>query len=275
MALDRLDALLRRFSLSARMFHSGPLCGVHDFSLRDDLGQLHLVRGGALQVWHPDGLHATLDRPSLVFYPRPHWHRFRTDPVHGADMACAYVAFQAGSANPLAQALPAVLILPLDELDGAQAALDLLFTEAFGQQCGRQQLIDRLFEVVLILLLRRALSLGRMDPGLLAGLADPRLAKALVAIHEGPEQAWTLASLAERANMSRSHFASVFGKVLGLSPGDYLMRHRIAVAQHMLRAGRPLIQVADAVGYGSSAALSRAFSAVCGQSPRAWLQAQA
>lgn len=42
------------------------------------------------------------------------------------------------------------------------------------------------------------------------------------------------------------------------------------VAQDMLRLGGSLQQAADAVGYGSSSALSRAFSHYCGQSLREW-----
>ena len=37
---------------------------------------------------------------------------------------------------------------------------------------------------------------GRAEPGLLAGLADPRLCRALVAIHEAPGRAWSAADLA-------------------------------------------------------------------------------
>ena len=36
--MDRLAALLQRFSLSARLFHSGPLCGIVDFAPEEGLG---------------------------------------------------------------------------------------------------------------------------------------------------------------------------------------------------------------------------------------------
>lgn len=270
MSADRLQTLLQRFSLSARMFHSGPLCGVTDFAEDGGLGQLHLIRRGPVQAAHGTGTPVLVDVPSVIFYPRPLHHRFTTDAAVGADMACANVAFGAGADNPIARALPAVVVMPLAELAGAAPVLDLLFAEAFAQHCGRQRVVDRLFEVVLILILRTLMERGRVEHGLLAGLAHPQLAKALVAMHESPAQAWSLQRLADYAGMSRSHFAAVFVRTVGVTSGDYLARFRLALAQDLLRAGRPLKIVAGEVGYGSSAALSRAFSALCGQSPRAW-----
>lgn len=67
--VDRLQSLLQRFSVSAHMFHSGPLCGINDFDA-NGFGQLHLVRRGPLQVLH-DGGDRTITEPTLLFYPRP------------------------------------------------------------------------------------------------------------------------------------------------------------------------------------------------------------
>ena len=185
-------------------------------------------------------------------------------------MACAHVRFDEGPASPLAAALPAMVVLPLAELGGAAPVLEVLFGEAFGARCGRQAVVDRLFEVVLVLVLRELMTRGRVDAGLLAGLAQPHLAKALVAMHEAPAQDWSLAALASCAGLSRSVFAERFRDVVGMTPGDYLARWRIGLAQHWLRQGRPLKWVAGEVGYAGEAALSRAFKARCGVSVRDW-----
>ena len=52
MSVDRLQALLANFSLSARMFHAGALCGITDFSASEGTGQLHLVRSGRVVAQH-------------------------------------------------------------------------------------------------------------------------------------------------------------------------------------------------------------------------------
>ncbi len=270
MSTDRLDALLQRFSVSARIFHSGPLCGVTDHVPVGDYGQLHLIRRGRVDIHHSAKRRQRVSEPSLLFYPRPLRHRFVTDEVAGADMACANVAFNAGSTNPIAQALPDLVVMPLAEVENAAPVLDVLFREAFAQNCGRRHIVNRLFEVVLILILRTLLNRAEIDHGLLAGLSHPKLAKALNAVHESPGKAWSLDQLAALANMSRSHFATTFHDVVGSTPGDYLTRYRIALAQDMLRRGEPVKTIADRIGYGSTAALSRAFSAVSGKSPREW-----
>lgn len=272
MSKDRLDALLQRFSVTARMFHSGPLCGVTDFYEHEDFGQLHVVKRGDVVVdYGGSRKRERIATPSVLFYPRPLRHRFITDRDFGADMACANVSFNMGSVNPLAQALPAVVIIALQDLE-ADAVLDTLFREAFAANCGRQHVVNRLFEVVIIMILRTLMNRALVDQGMLAGMAHLQLAKALIAMHEAPAKAWPLEKLAARAGMSRSHFAAVFHDVVGTTPADYLAKFRISIAQDLLRRGQSMQLIAAKVGYGSAAALSRTFSALCGETPRAWKQ---
>lgn len=270
-AVDRLDALLSRFSVSTRLFHAGALCGINDFAPAAGLGQLHLVRRGTLTVEHPPHPVTQVEQPSLLFYPRPHWHRFISDPQHGADMACAHVSFVQPAQHPLARALPPVVVLPLQALGTAAAVPELLFEEAFGQRCGRMAVVNRLFEVVLVQLLRVLLEQGAVQHGLLAGLADPQLARVLVAIHGAPQEQWPLARMARIAALSRSQFAARFRAVLGQTPGEYLLGWRLGVVRDALAQGRTLEQIAPQVGYGSAAALSRAIRQGGGDA-RAWRQ---
>jgi transcriptional regulator GlxA family with amidase domain len=164
--------------------------------------------------------------------------------------------------------------MPLRQLRGSEAVLELLFAEALAQHCGRQAMLDRLFEVVLIQVLRQLMEQGQTQVGMLAGLAHPQLRKAIVAMHEEPQKEWGLEDLAARATMSRSAFASGFRNAVGVTPGAYLQRWRVGLAQKALLQGKSLKLIALDVGYGSEAALSRAFKAVDGKSPREWRSAQ-
>ena len=266
---DRLAALMAHFPMAARVFNAGPLCGINTVGDDGQHGQLHLVREGAVEVQHGrESLH--IDRPSLLLYPRPLAHRFVTDPVRGADMVCAHLVLEGGAGNPIASALPPVVCLPLDQLGGAAPIVAVLFEEAFEQRCGRVALVERLLEVLMIQILRHLMESGAVRGGLLSGLSHPRLRNALVAMHEAPAKEWTLDGLAQVAGMSRSVFAGNFRDAVGTTPGQYLQGWRIGLAQQALRLGRPLKVVAGDVGYGSEAALSRAFKAHTGQSPREW-----
>ena len=273
MALDRLDALLQRFALQARVFHTGTLCGTNDFDGGRGVGYLHLLRRGPLTIHNPGKRAVEVREPSIVFYPAGMDHRFVTDDARGAQLACASVAFGGGAANPVVQSLPPFFVVPIAALATLGPSLELLFAEAFAGGCGRQAALNRLFEVVIIQVLRFAMTEGRTSTGMLAGLAHPRLAHAIVAMHERPAHPWTLEELAARAGMSRSRFADAFRDAVGLTPGSYLTGWRITVARELLRSGRPLKLVAEEVGYASGPALSRAFRATTRQSPREWKSA--
>lgn len=266
---DRLAALMTHFPMRAQVFNTGPLCGINTLQSDGAHGQLHLVRRGEVEVrYGRETLHVT--QPSLLLFPRPLTHRFITAPGCEVDMVCANLAFEGGTSNPIASALADLVCLPLDQVWGAEPVLSLLFEEAFEQRCGRVALVERLLEVVMIQVLRQLMESGEVNGGLLTGLAHPRLRNALVAMHETPAKEWTLEELAGVAGMSRSVFATTFRETVGVTPGQYLQGWRVRLTQKALRRGRPLKMIATEVGYGSEAALSRAFRAQTGLSPRGW-----
>ncbi len=266
---DRLAALMTHFPMRAQVFNTGPLCGINTLQSDGVHGQLHLVRRGEVEVrYGRETLHVT--QPSLLLFPRPLTHRFITAPGCEVDMVCANLAFEGGTSNPIASALADLVCLPLDQVWGAEPVLSLLFEEAFEQRCGRVALVERLLEVVMIQVLRQLMESGEVNGGLLSGLAHPRLRNALVAMHETPAKEWTLEELAGVAGMSRSVFATTFRETVGVTPGQYLQGWRVRLTQKALRRGRPLKMIATEVGYGSEAALSRAFRAQTGLSPREW-----
>ncbi len=270
--MDRLSLLLQRFSLSAGVFYTGQICGIHRFERDTQRGHVHLIKRGPVQL--TGGREGTLSitEPTLLFMPRPDAHRLIANDRDGADVVCASIQFGGGGRNPITDSLPALVLVPLADLPGAPALLELLYDEAFSGQCGRQAALDRLCELLLIRLLRHCLDQGLTQGGTLAGLADPRLAKALTAVHEDPVRAWELAEMAGLAGMSRARFAVHFREVTGDTPADYLASWRIMLAQGMLRAGQPLKHVALEVGYGSPSALTRAFIRKIGQPPARWLR---
>jgi len=270
--MDRLSLLLQRFSLSAGVFYTGQICGIHHFERDTQRGHVHLIKRGPVTL--TGGIEGTLTitEPTLLFLPRPDAHRLIADDRDGADVVCASIQFGAGGRNPITDSLPPMVLVPLRDLPGAQALLDLLYDEAFTEQCGRQAALDRLCELLLIRLLRHCLDRGLTQGGTLAGLADPRLAKALVAVHENATRAWELSDMAQLAGMSRARFAVHFREVIGDTPADYLATWRVTLAQGLLRAGRPLKHVALDVGYGSASAFTRAFIRKTGKAPTHWLR---
>ncbi|CAN7770121.1 AraC family transcriptional regulator [Variovorax sp. LjRoot84] len=271
---DRLSNLLQRFELSARVYHTGALCGIANFDGRDGVGHLHLVRQGPIEVTDRNGIRQVVSVPSALFYPRPLAHQLHADERAGADVVCAAIEFGLGDENPLLRGLPDLLIIVLADMPSLDSTLQLLFSEAIAQRCGHDAVVGRLTEVLVVQMLRFAIERQLVDSGLLAGLSDTRLAKALTAMHADPSRAWTLEALADSAGMSRARFAARFAEVVGIPPGEYLMQWRIGLAKALLRRGRPVKQVALEVGYGGASALGRAFSHLVGMAPTQWLEQQ-
>lgn len=270
--MDRLTALLTCFSLQAGVFYTGNICGIHDFKGDALRGHIHLIRRGPVQVIGVREEVFNIIEPTLLFLPRPDTHRLVADDSSGADVVCGTVQFGGGGRNPITDSLPGVVMIELSSLAGIEALLGLMFDEAFSNHSGRQAVLDRLCEVLMIRLLRHCIDHGLTQGGTLAGLADPRLAKVLTAIHDDPAREWDLPTMAALAGMSRARFAVRFRDITGETPADYLASWRVMTAQGLLKRGRQLKHVADDVGYGSASALTRAFVRKLGCSPTEWLK---
>src|SRR3984893_10157072 len=148
--------------------------------------------------------------------------------------------------------------------------IDSIVEEALADRPGRDLIVDHLIEVLLVEALRfRTESVDAIgQPGLLVGLADPLLARALRRLHSNVAHAWSVEELAREAGLSRSAFSERFSQEGGgVTLGD-LIDWRIAVAKAMLqRDAPPLEAVAAAIGYQSASAFSTAFRREVGSPP--------
>lgn len=263
--MDPFAALFAHVAPTARAFFAGNLCTATQFG---DVGHLHLLRAGAVILSRAGEPDLRVDQPSLLFFPRGRTHRFSGEGDWSADLVCATVDLGHAAGNPIGQGLPDFILLPLAETPGLMPVCELLVAEGFGEAGGRQSALDRLFDYLLILVIRAVVAGGGVPTGVLAGLADPRLSRALTAMHEQPGKPWTLEALADAAGMSRTRFAAHFRAVMGRTPLDYLTGWRMTLARQHLAAGKPVKQVAVAMGYDSPAAFTRSFARITGQSPR-------
>lgn len=272
--MDKLSSLVSNFSIQAGVFFAGNICGGHEFEKDELLGHLHLIRSGPVQITGIEQRTIEVNEPTLVFLPRPDKHRLIADESKGADVVCGTVQFGGGGKNPITDSLPSLIEIKISEITGIDSILDHMFIEAFSSEDGRQALLDRLCEVLIIRLLRHCIVQGVTAGGVLAGLGDAKLSKALLAIQADPAKSWDLNELAETAGMSRARFAVRFREVVGETPIEFLASWRIMLAQKMLQKGKRLKHVVDEVGYASSSALTRAFVRKLGCSPIEWLKNQ-
>ncbi len=198
----------------------------------------------------------------LIYRPRPAGMS-----TEGMTVIAAALVDFSGSLNPLVGALPDELRFCLAQEPELRGLADLIVLESIDKRCGGSTIHGRLCEVIVVLAIRKALAIGTVNAGLLAGLAHRELHPCLVAMHEDPARHWRIGDLATIAGMKRGRFIETFTTTVGQPPAGYLMDWRLALGRTHLRAGRSVKAVAAAVGFGSAEAFSRSFTRKHGYPP--------
>ncbi|MNP49013.1 Urease operon transcriptional activator [compost metagenome] len=153
--------------------------------------------------------------------------------------------------------------------------LEAMERESMTRQVGFAGILARLADVVAALIVRGWVEAGcGKATGWIQVLRDPRLSRAIYAMHQQPGVNWSVAELAKEAGTSRSVFAERFLSATGTTPAKYLteLRMRLAI-QYIGQENQAIETVALRLGYGSLAAFSRAFKRIVGQSPGALREA--
>ena len=266
----------------------------------------HLVTDGGCTMRIHTGGAFELSEGDLVLLPFTAEHQFwsgehsgfvfgpdiaRDGPVPGVNvidhggsgpmtrLVCGFIESAELLPSPLFRTLPDVIIEPTRNAAGPVAAtaqaVQAVLRDSPGP--GSPAILGRLMEVLFVEVVRRHAS--RLPPdarGILAACRDPVVSRAIASLHAEPSRHWTIEDLAADAGASRTVLGERFAKLLGAAPIEYLARLRMQLAAERLRSTRQsLIQVAEAVGYESEAAFSRAFRRIVGVSPGAWREAAA
>lgn len=150
------------------------------------------------------------------------------------------------------------------------ALVEMIQEETKSNRAARTMVLERLLELLIIEALRSVPG-TIAEPGLLRGLADARLAKALRQIHADPSASLSIQKLAAAAGMSRSTFFARFSSEVGFSPMEYVAAWRMALARDMLSADKiTMAELSRALGYQSASAFSVAFTRHVGTPPGAF-----
>lgn len=231
---------------------------------------LHIVVRGEVRVEVPGDKAVELSPGDLALLARGDAHS-----VWAADAEWVTGEFLVERlvADPLLSVLPAAIVIPGgDDQSAVPLSRDLILMEIDQPKPGSRVMVSRVLDLLFIHSLRAwAAADDHPHPGWLTAAMDPLLGPALTAIHQHPDQDWSVEELARLASLSRSAFATRFTESLGQPPGAYVQRQRLDRAAHLLVSTTESIgRIAASVGYTSEAAFSRAFTRAYGDSPRAW-----
>jgi AraC-like DNA-binding protein len=187
-------------------------------------------------------------------------------------LVCGVLGFDHVAGEKLVSQLPQIIHMQSDNgrLPGQlQPLIDLMTEEASALGAGGETVVAHLADIIVIQAIRYWVATApEAGSGWLGALKDPRIGKALAAIHARPEASWTVDSLARHAGMSRSGFSARFTEINGTSVKQYLTEWRMQLARmKIMQSPVTLADLAEELGYQSEAAFSRAYKRVMGVPP--------
>jgi AraC-like DNA-binding protein len=171
----------------------------------------------------------------------------------------------------LLNALASIVHIPAEANKGViRSLLECLREEFRNPQPGGSAIAQQLVYILLVQALRIHLQNETASGvGWLFALAEPRLRKALECIHSEPSHPWTIQDLADRAVMSRTVFAELFKKRVGMTSMQYLTHWRMLLAGDRLTiTDESVSEIAQSIGYETESAFGKAFKRVQGRTPR-------
>ncbi|QIU89240.1 AraC family transcriptional regulator [Yokenella regensburgei] len=200
-----------------------------------------------------------------------------TDATDNAVIFSGCMDFELGGMQPLVRAMPEVMLVSslLSTWPEIHPLLAAMERESLTRQVGFAGILARLADVVAALIVRGWVESGcGSATGWVQVLRDPKLSRAIYAMHQQPGVNWSVETLAREAGTSRSVFAERFLAATGSTPARYLseLRMRLAV-QYISQEQQPIETVALQLGYSSVAAFSRAFKRIVGRPPGAMREA--
>ncbi len=264
----------------------------------------HVVTEGEMLVTLGTGPDQKAKAGDVVFLPLNAWHTISSDssltPVVGDDLVlpagddgltqirfggggaktqilCGFIASNAGP-NPLLETLPDTMIIRIEDvatLRWLEASIAMAARELTAGRVSSRAIMVQLSELMLIEALRAYLETERHPSGWLAGMADPRIARALACLHANLTTPAPVEALADVAGMSRSAFVQRFTDVMGVGPGRYALNLRIDSARLLLQDTKlTMAEIAHRVGYDAPEAFSRSFKRKTGHTPAEWRASQ-
>jgi AraC-like DNA-binding protein len=152
-----------------------------------------------------------------------------------------------------------------------QQAASLMNEEISDEKIGSKLILERLVDILFVLIIRAYIEQADIKKGFLLALKDSRISNSLKSMHESPEKDWTLHQLAVTAGMSRSLYCREFKRLVGETPLSYLTNWRILKSKEILSESKENIsEIASKVGYHSEAAFNRLFKSKVGETPASY-----
>lgn len=288
--MDALSELLQLIRLKSSVYFKSDFGSPWGMEiLEGPFAQFHIiVRGSCLLKAKGEKEPVTVSAGDIVVFPfgKAHWLAddtgrelmpgkivvsellnkrpvFQTGKIK-TTIICGHFEFERNLDHPFIESLPQIIhITDMErrELSWLEIVASLIMQETDSGKPGAGVVVNRLAEVLFIHVIRAYMMMNsNISHGFIRALIDKKISIALKAIHDVPQQRWTLEMLAKKAGMSRTLFINRFKEMVGMPPMQYIYNWRMLKAQDLLRNDIiPLDIIAEKVGYTSMASFNRAF----------------
>ncbi|PDT73439.1 AraC family transcriptional regulator [Bradyrhizobium sp. C9] len=188
-------------------------------------------------------------------------------------LICGYFCARYGANVELFSDLMTPIVEQFDESHHLDVRLKTALAELITEEVGAGAMSNALLKQVLVTLLRRSLSSMNLWVERFAVLSDPQIARAFADMVARPSAPHSLKTLAQTAGLSRTLFAERFARLFGKAPMATLRDLRMRQAVALLNSGEmSMDQLAEDCGYSARTSFLRAFQAVHGTTPSAYLR---
>lgn len=289
---------MRLRGIQYRRIHTGSSFGFA-FRAKPGCAYFHFLATGTANLLTEDGVLQPLSAGNAVFLPHGNAHQITSSPdapvqdidhynvVSLSETVCAVTAssssaphaiffsgcmeFDLGGLQGLVPLMPELMMI--DATSQRYLELMPILTAMEHEACtgrvGDAGILARLADVVMAVIVRGWVECGCSNSSaFVTALREPKLSRAILALHRQPGRNWTVAELAAESGLSRSVFAKRFQETIGIAPLHYAGELRMRIAHTWLSYDRmPIERVAERLGYTSQAAFSRAYKRITGTPP--------
>lgn len=292
-SMSPIEWLLESLELDASLFHVGRYCGGWHASTHglarasfhllvqgscwlhvDGQEPQHLAAGDALFILRdvPYRLSGEASGAAACAAPRGQMQALELSAEEGVGLVCGFFHFHPGLSELIVDSLPTCLLLRAGDpaLAAARSLFELILAECARTQGPSTGVLERLSQLLFLYVLRQHGETAGELRGLLSLARQPAFAGLLEQLIAAPAEDWSLERMAACTGLSRAAFAKRFHELAGQTPGQVLLGLRMREACRLLKDGQAVAEVAEAVGYQSVAAFTRAFDKVVGVPPGAY-----
>lgn len=219
----------------------------------------HFIASGTASAAVEKAPAVILNEGDLIWFPKDSEHEIKG--IGGqCHMICGFFNIDTAAQDWFIEGLPDSIILNTRQDQFSSSLWQKIADEVTEKRPGYTFMINSISSQLMLCSLRDFIVQDDNIQHPIKALFSKRIQPALVVIHKQFDESITIEMLADVCHLSRSSFIKHFKASTGLSPISYLQNWRMLNAKQQVElTDKPLIEIANDVGFSSDTSFRRAF----------------